>query len=319
MTVDASTAAKAIVPPRAAATGILLRESGSGTEVLFQRRSEGLAFMGGAWVYPGGKVDPADGSAEVLARCRMRQREALPVWHDVLGRPVPPEAQLSFLVATCREIFEETGILALRERDGSPCRASLANEWQAQRRAVSQEASRFVAMMERADLWLDPSDYLHWANWITPSAAPRRFDTRFFVVQMPPGQEASCDEQESCALHWLPIEGLGEASPPDEAMISAPPTRTTLIELAEEYRDAGNADRLFVSRWDRACVPVMPKMKREDGQLVAVLPWDREYEALPGEGISPLIEMPARLRRLPSRIIARHEIRAPAAPGAHRA
>lgn len=43
-----------------AATVVLLRDSARGLEVLLARRSSKLAFHGGAWVFPGGRIDPGD-------------------------------------------------------------------------------------------------------------------------------------------------------------------------------------------------------------------------------------------------------------------
>lgn len=43
-----------------AATVVLLRDGGNGLETLMVRRSSKLAFAGGMWVFPGGRVDPAD-------------------------------------------------------------------------------------------------------------------------------------------------------------------------------------------------------------------------------------------------------------------
>ena len=51
------------VEPRQAATVIVLRGGGAGLEVLLLRRNPEARFMGGAWVFPGGAVDPADGAA----------------------------------------------------------------------------------------------------------------------------------------------------------------------------------------------------------------------------------------------------------------
>lgn len=45
---------------RAAATAIVLRDSPAGIEVLLLRRDQGMKFMGGYWVFPGGAVDPVD-------------------------------------------------------------------------------------------------------------------------------------------------------------------------------------------------------------------------------------------------------------------
>ena len=49
---------------RPAATTICLRDGAEGLEVLLVRRTSKLAFYGGAWVFPGGRVDPEDASLE---------------------------------------------------------------------------------------------------------------------------------------------------------------------------------------------------------------------------------------------------------------
>jgi 8-oxo-dGTP pyrophosphatase MutT (NUDIX family) len=43
-----------------AATVVLLRDGATRLEVLLARRSSNLAFHGGAWVFPGGRIDPED-------------------------------------------------------------------------------------------------------------------------------------------------------------------------------------------------------------------------------------------------------------------
>ncbi len=43
-----------------AATVVLVRDVERGLEVLLARRSSKLAFHGGAWVFPGGRIDPDD-------------------------------------------------------------------------------------------------------------------------------------------------------------------------------------------------------------------------------------------------------------------
>lgn len=49
-----------IVEARPAATLVLLRDSSEGMQVLMVRRAASLAFYGGAWAFPGGRVDPED-------------------------------------------------------------------------------------------------------------------------------------------------------------------------------------------------------------------------------------------------------------------
>ncbi|MBI4515773.1 MAG: NUDIX hydrolase [Deltaproteobacteria bacterium] len=66
-----SSAAPAIARP--AATVVLLRDGQRGCEVLLVRRNVELAFHGGAWVFPGGRIDAQDyppGSDDVLAAAR---------------------------------------------------------------------------------------------------------------------------------------------------------------------------------------------------------------------------------------------------------
>ena len=60
--------------PRLAATVILLREP---YEVLMVKRNETLAFMGGYWVFPGGKVEAEDRSPEQAARRELREEVAI--------------------------------------------------------------------------------------------------------------------------------------------------------------------------------------------------------------------------------------------------
>jgi 8-oxo-dGTP pyrophosphatase MutT (NUDIX family) len=76
-----------VVTPRPAASVVLLRDTPGGPEILYVRRSADLKFMGGYWVFPGGRIDPGDhrpgGEADELAAARQ---------------------------AAAREAFEEAGV-----------------------------------------------------------------------------------------------------------------------------------------------------------------------------------------------------------------
>lgn len=73
-TADRGAAASAAdeVPIRPAATVILLRDGDAGLETLLVRRAAQLAFHGGSWVFPGGRIDDedhsGDGDADAAAR-----------------------------------------------------------------------------------------------------------------------------------------------------------------------------------------------------------------------------------------------------------
>jgi len=53
----------ALVPALPAATVVLLRDGARGLEILYLRRNTAVDFHGGAWVFPGGRVDPEDFAA----------------------------------------------------------------------------------------------------------------------------------------------------------------------------------------------------------------------------------------------------------------
>src|ERR687887_579772 len=55
------------VAPRPAATVVVLRDGSAGLEVYLQRRTRTMGYAAGLWVFPGGRVDPADRDPAVEA------------------------------------------------------------------------------------------------------------------------------------------------------------------------------------------------------------------------------------------------------------
>ena len=83
--------------PVAAATVILVRDGAAGIETLMLRRNSKLAFVGGMWVFPGGRVDPEDraglaGADELGAARRAAVREA----QEEAGLAVPEAGMVPF-------------------------------------------------------------------------------------------------------------------------------------------------------------------------------------------------------------------------------
>jgi 8-oxo-dGTP pyrophosphatase MutT (NUDIX family) len=93
-----------VAPVRPASTVILLRPSASRFEVFMVRRHDNVAFMGGAHVFPGGRVDPADEPPDAA--------QVAPRFGAVLTRMdgMPPAQAIAFHVAAARELFEESGV-----------------------------------------------------------------------------------------------------------------------------------------------------------------------------------------------------------------
>jgi 8-oxo-dGTP pyrophosphatase MutT (NUDIX family) len=90
------------VTPQPASTVVLLRESGDGLEVFLVRRHGDSAFMGGAHVFPGGRVDAGD-------HRYVHASDAVSVATSRLA-DVDPATALAFYVAAARETFEEAGL-----------------------------------------------------------------------------------------------------------------------------------------------------------------------------------------------------------------
>ena len=70
-------------PPRDAASVVLLRDGEQGLEVLLMRRHTDSAVLGGAYVFPGGKVDAPDAAPDTLAQLDRAPAEL----HARLGEP----------------------------------------------------------------------------------------------------------------------------------------------------------------------------------------------------------------------------------------
>jgi hypothetical protein len=108
---------------------------------------------------------------------------------------------------------------------------------------------------------------------VTPVVEPRRYDTRFFVARMPPGQVAEADGMEAKQLEWMrPVTALEREE--EGAVGLLPPTAFTLAELAEY----DSVDAVMAAAAIRDLAPVMPKILITDGEAHLLLPHDEAYE-----------------------------------------
>ena len=107
------------VAPHDAAAVILLRDRTDGPyEVFLMRRHRNQAFMGGAFVFPGGHLDAAD-AAPGLAVCigGLSPADA----RRLLQEPeIPETTALGLFMAAIRETFEEAGVLLACDATGRP-------------------------------------------------------------------------------------------------------------------------------------------------------------------------------------------------------
>ncbi len=163
-------------------------------------------FVGGAYVFPGGAVDPDDATDDASARCvGIDDVDA----STTLGLEA---GGLAYWVACARELFEEAGLLLAIGEDGTPLDASdeaLTARLVEHRREVNGGTRRFLDVLEEERLVLDATALSYFAHWITPVGPPRRYDTRFFVAAAPLGQVPLHDDKELVANSWItPAEAL---------------------------------------------------------------------------------------------------------------
>ncbi len=173
--------------------------------------------------------------------------------------------------AAVRELFEEAGVLLAERAD----LATLA----AHRVRLNAGETSFADMLAGAGLTPD-RDRLHfWARWVTPSAEPRRYDTQFFLAELPPGQSPSFDQKETVEEIWIsPDEALARQR--EGTLRLAPPQVRTFHELSGTR---SVADAIARSK-GRARTAICPRITQTDDGISILLPWDSEYSAVTGEG-----------------------------------
>src|SRR6185312_4420635 len=181
--------------PRPATTVLLLRPSvpGEGTsplEVFMVVRHHQIDAFSGALVFPGGKLEKADGDPGLRARCG--------------GADGVGDEELGFRVAGVREAFEECGVLLARRRGERAviAAADLKSIEQRWRTKLAKDEASIVDLVEAEDLELATDLMTPYAHWITPTFAPKRFDTWFFIAEAPEDQVALHDGSESVESVW---------------------------------------------------------------------------------------------------------------------
>src|SRR5690349_3173642 len=199
------------VPPRPAATVLLLRDGPAGLEVLMTRRSITASFAPGAYVFPGGVIDAADAASHSQAR----------------RRPTQDDRLLTQAIAAIRESFEELGLLLARRADGRYVDSTNI--------AALDRKSPLAVQCAAHGLTLAADEVFLLTHWITDRDLPRRFDVAFLVARMPEGQHPAADEAEQFEPVWVrPADALERHRAGQFLMLF--PTIRTLERLATYAR-----------------------------------------------------------------------------------
>jgi 8-oxo-dGTP pyrophosphatase MutT (NUDIX family) len=253
---------------------MLVRDGSDGLEVCMLKRHLNSDFVGGAFVFPGGKVDDEDRSelAQVVCAGRSDAEASTLLGVDSGG--------LGFFVAGLRECFEEAGILLAYPAGHtggnlySPKDDAAESRLAKFRGDVNAKRVSFLEACQRANVTLAVDRVLYFAHWITPELAPKRYDTRFFVAAVPPGQTAIHDDYETVETVWIrPPDALARADSGEFELIFP-----TLRNLQAISRFATAEELLDAAAAVESVPTVLPRVVSDGLGVRIVLPGDPGYE-----------------------------------------
>jgi 8-oxo-dGTP pyrophosphatase MutT (NUDIX family) len=221
------------------------------------RRHVQSEFVPNVYVFPGGSVQESD-----------RVAERTPGLCDGADGDEETALGAGFRGAAIRELFEEAGAFIAR-RDGAPLRltADDLQRFSAYRDALNQKTQTLQGVARQEGLTLATSSLLRWAHWITPEAWPKRFDTHFFLVEAPLGQEPAHDALEVTHSVWItPEDALAGYERGEFPIVFA--TIHQLRELSG-LSSLTEARARFAGRTPRT---IMPRVIRRDEADVILMP-----------------------------------------------
>ena len=266
-------------PPRPAATVIMLRDgtddrngNAKGLEVFLIKRHLKSNVLGGAFVFPGGKVDKLDAQLDTATHLD----QPLPDLHSALDESdIDNLTAAGLYIAAVREVFEESGILFAEG-------ATHAHAEQAT--ALLREGQPFDAVLAQMKLRLQTRSLAPWSRWITPvspTVMNKRFDTRFFVAAAPAGQVATHDNFEATESTWLTPRAALELQR-DGLIEMAPPQIMTLAHISR----FATVEAAMADARSRKPSIILPHSLQLDGERVICYPGDEHHpvkeRAMPG-------------------------------------
>ena len=232
--------------PIPAATLVLVREAAGGgpPELLMVERASGMAFAGGALVFPGGRIDDAD------------RRLAEPLGLD----------DGAARVAAIRETLEETAVAV--GLDPLPS----ADDALALQMALVDDR-RFAELLDDAGLGFDLSALTPLARWLPNFHVTRRFDTLFFIARAPAGEwRPNVIEGECSGAYWLSAADALERERSGDARLIFP-TRRNLERLARH----DSFEAMLDDARAHPIEPITPWVEEEDGEKFITIPDDLGY------------------------------------------
>ena len=202
-------------------------------------------FMPNLYVFPGGRVEPKDGS--------------------------DPTSDSALRICALRELWEEAGVILAH--DPQKAAALPGPKSQEVRESLQDGRTGLDEALTSLGLRADLKALTPYARWITPPAWNQRFDTVFYLATCPEGQRADCDQKETDAGLWLsPRKALEQNQ--QGLVVLAPPQVRILGELSEY----DSLEQIMDRGGKRDLTPVRPFLWIKDGKRIILFPHDPEYE-----------------------------------------
>lgn len=263
-----------IAVPLDSATVILIRESRQGQYKIFlMRRHRAQDFMGGAYVFPGGRLDADDCDPELASYVRgLTASTAI----RILQEPdLSGDTALGLFFAALREMFEEAGVLLACGPSGKPVNFSegeTAGRFASYRLKLHDRKISLKEIALRENILYTLDLLVPYSHWVTPEVESKRFNTRFFLAPHPAGQIPIHDTIEMTKSLWItPAEALEQHDA--GRILLMPPT----LKTVEELNAFSKSNQLFSEAVSRRIETIIPQaFVTEDGFGVK-LPHDPEY------------------------------------------
>lgn len=190
-----------------AATVVIYRRNPAGgpAQLLMVERNASLAFAGGATVFPGGKIDPAD--------------------RDLAARLTGDIDLGAARVAAVRETLEETGLVVGIE-------GAVDGVVAARARQMLLQTGDLAPVLDAFGWALAPDRLVPFARWWPRHRTERIFDTRFFLADLGTGAvDIEVDATENRHLFWASAAEALELAEQGKIRVIFP-TRRNLERLA---------------------------------------------------------------------------------------
>jgi 8-oxo-dGTP pyrophosphatase MutT (NUDIX family) len=238
-------------------------------ELFLARRHRRQSFMAGAFVFPGGQLEESDSDQKLSSLCLTSDdfNPRASLQDDRLTE----DSARGFFIAAIRETFEEAGIFLAGDSSGKPItfqQEETLARFADYRQALNAASVSFAEVLRKENIYLFPDALIPYSHWITPEGESKRFDTRFFLAELPRGQETVSDYNELTEFLWVtPRNALLKHL--SREIVLMPPTLKTVLELTHFT----SIEELFAAAKRRILYPILPQIFERGIKL----PHDPEY------------------------------------------